>query len=279
MFVKRYIYQPLSIISGLLIATLVISLFLTLGNKTVAAPKKNLWKHWETFNPLSTKTIDHQTWQHILDKYARKNEYGIVLINYQHFDKKDHTRLNDYLWRMRQVNILEYNRAQQLAYWINLYNALIFKQVLHHYPISSTHTIDKYKPIIKIRGKAISLNDITNRIIRPIWNDPRILYTLHQACIGSPNLLVTAFNGHNNHELLNQAAHEFVNSLRAVHIIDGKLVTSKLYEWFREDFGDTDIEIIAHIKEFADPDLAHQLDGIDKISATTFNWHINDSAG
>ena len=45
--------------------------------------------------------------------------------------------------RLAALPISTYNRKEQRAYWINLYNALTVKVILDHYPVKS---IRKIKP-------------------------------------------------------------------------------------------------------------------------------------
>lgn len=244
------------------------------------------WQHWGTHDSLSKKTIDHTGWQTFLKKYVKTNNKGINTLDYQNIRENDRILLNDYIWRLSQLNISTYNQREQLAYWINLYNALVIKTVIDHYPIASINDIN-ISPrffaagpwrihLIHIENTPISLHDIQNHILRPIWHDPRIYYALNSASIGSPNLLKTAFTAKNTEKLLNKAAKDFINSLRGVHIINGKLVTSEIYQWHIDDFGGTDEQVIKHIKSFAKPPLQKQLQGINHITKTVFNWHLND---
>ena len=50
--------------------------------------------------------------------------------------------LKDYLKNMAQINIDNYNRDEQLAYWINVYNALTVQTVANYYPVSTIQEIN-----------------------------------------------------------------------------------------------------------------------------------------
>jgi hypothetical protein len=50
--------------------------------------------------------------------------------------------VDDYLAELSRTPIAQYSRAEQLAYWINLYNALTVRTVLRHYPVASIRDID-----------------------------------------------------------------------------------------------------------------------------------------
>jgi Protein of unknown function, DUF547 len=248
-------------------------------------PAKDLWKHWATYDPSSQKTIDHSLWQQFLKKYVHTDEHGVNLVNYANVSEDDFGQLNDYLWQLSQTDIVTYNRHEQLAFWVNLYNALVIKTILEHYPVSSIGDIN-ISPgffakgpwnanLIRIKNTSVSLNDILHRILRPVWNDPRIHFVLCYGAIGSPNLPLQALTADNANDLLTQATKTFVNSPRGAQVIGGQLVTSKLFTWYQDDFGNTPQATIDFIKTYANADLKAQLTNIKEISDTVFNWHIN----
>ena len=54
----------------------------------------------------------------------------------------DRKALAQYLDALAAVPISRYERDEQLAYWINLYNALTVKVILDHYPVDSIRDIN-----------------------------------------------------------------------------------------------------------------------------------------
>lgn len=246
---------------------------------------KTLWPQWEVNNPLSTETISHELWQDFLNRNVIINEEHINLVDYANFDQKDYDQLKQYIRHLSLINIDDYNRKEQLAYWINLYNALTVQTVANYYPIANIQEI-RISPglfnagpwganLIEVKNSRLSLDDINNRIIRPIWNDPRTHYTLNDATIGAPNLSKKVYQGSIIEEQLNNAAAEYVNSLRGVQVIEGKLITSKVYDWYEEDFGGTKQDVIKHLKQYAKEPLASQLKHVNTIESYIYNWHIN----
>ena len=102
--------------------------------------------------------------------------------------------------------ISRYGRAEQLAYWINLYNALMVRLVLEHYPIASIRDLGgRPGPVDRRaldraagrdrRRRRSSLSDIEHRILRPIWQDPRVLYALSCAARRLPEPAAGAVPG------------------------------------------------------------------------------------
>lgn len=268
------LWQALSLFMLLLIST-----------SSQATLHKNLWQKWLVFNPLSTKVINHQVWQDFLSQHIKTNNEGINLVDYPNLHTQDIKTLQNYIDEMSHINIEDYNRNEQLAYWLNLCNALTVSIIARYYPIDSIQEIDispglfSVGPwganLITISETALSLDDIFNRIIRPIWNDPRTLYAINDGSIGAPNLSKEAYTGINLATQLNRAASNYINSLRGAQIIDKQLIASKLYEWYIDDFGGKEEQVIMHLRLFAQPPLQKQLDMYKKINSYIYNWHLN----
>lgn len=222
-------------------------LMLLISGLANASFYKNLWPKWEVNNPLSKEVISHKLWQDFLNRRIVTNEENINLVDYAHMTQTDLNLLKDYLKSMSEVNIDNYNRDEQLAYWINVYNALTVQIIANYYPVTSIQEINispglfSIGPwganLITVKDTSLTLDDINNRIIRAIWNDPRTHYALSNGTIGAPNLSRKIYQGNLLEEQLNQAASNYINSLRGVNVIEGKLIISKLYDWYEEDFG------------------------------------------
>ncbi len=258
---------------------------LLLSNLSFASYTKSFWPMWFANNPLSTEVISHKEWQAFLDKRVLTNNEGINVVDYAHVSTEEKNLLKQYLQRLSEINIDNYNRKEQLAYWINLYNALTVDIVTKYYPVSSVQEINispglfSIGPwganLIKVTNTSLSLDDINNRIIRPIWSDPRTHYALNNASIGAPDLSKQVYIGSKIDNQLNQAASKYINSLRGVQVIEGKLIVSKIYEWYAEDFGGSVNDTIDHIKHFAKKNLLDQLKHINTIDSYVYNWHLN----
>ncbi|MCW8398875.1 DUF547 domain-containing protein [Legionella sp. PATHC038] len=260
-------------------------LMLLISGLANASFYKNLWPKWEVNNPLSNEVISHKLWQDFLNRRIVTNEENINLVDYAHMTQTDLNLLKDYLKSMSEVNIDNYNRDEQLAYWINVYNALTVQIIANYYPVTSIQEINispglfSIGPwganLITVKDTSLTLDDINNRIIRAIWNDPRTHYTLSNGTIGAPNLSRKIYQGKMLEEQLNQAASNYINSLRGVNVIEGKLIISKLYDWYEEDFGGSKQDIIFHLVQFAKEPLLSQLKHINTIDSYIYNWHIN----
>ena len=253
-----------------------------------AAPKAVLWDRWTAHDPASQSSIDHGLWADLLKGSVITGSDGINRFDYDKVAKEYGGQLDDYLKMLAAVPISDYSRAEQMAYWINLYNALTVRVIVDHYPVDSIRDIDISpgffsdgpwgKKLMTIEQETVSLDDIEHQILRPIWKDPRIHYAVNCASIGCPNLQPVPFTAAMLDSQLDEAAIEFVNHSRAVDVQDGRIKVSSIYEWFQEDFGGNDQGVIAHLKAYANPELAMKLEGLNRIHDDDYDWRLNDTS-
>ncbi|NIY77069.1 DUF547 domain-containing protein [Thalassospira sp. HF15] len=268
---------------------LVVLYVLILPGLADAAPKADLWPDWQAHDPKSTQVIDHGAWQDILDRYVTVLSPGETVFDYEAARREAHAQVAGYVDAMSMLAVSNLNRDQQFAYWVNLYNALTVKVVLDHYPVESIRDIDISpglfssgpwgKKLITVEGRALSLDDIEHRILRPIWKDPRIHYAVNCASIGCPALAPEAYEADKLEGQLDQAARGFINHPRAVaQAEDGAFVLSSLYDWYRDDFGKSDADFIDHLAQFAGPRLSATLSDVDafEVDEYHYDWALND---
>lgn len=253
-----------------------------------AAPKAELWERWTLNDPDATRVLNHGLWRDFLQRYVTQGEDGIARVHYADVSFEDGGMLRVYLDQLQRTPVSTLRPAEQLAYWINLYNAQTLKLVLDRYPVASIQAI-AISPgffakgpwgakLIKVEDQTLSLDDIQHRILRPIWRDPRVHYALACAALGCPDLAREAYTAANTETMLQEATRAYVNHPRGVRMEeDGRLRVSSLYVWFRSDFGDTDTEVIAHLLRHAEPPLAQALQNVRRIAGHAFDWTLNDA--
>ena len=246
--------------------------------------------NWDASNEANAERIDHGSWQSLLDRYLHVHRSGINRFDYAALkaNAKDTTGLADYLAHLQRLDPRNYSRAEQKAYWFNLYNALTVQVVLEAYPVNSIRDIsDSFlgglivsgpwaDVIAHVAGLDLSLDDIEHGILRPIYRDNRIHYGANCASLGCPNLLPTAFTGANTETLLDSGAREYVNHPRGVAFIDDdSIVISSIYDWYVEDFGGTEEGAIKHLIQYADQELAERLRGFEGTVEYDYDWGLN----
>jgi len=270
--------------SGLIICVVALGLFWWLNREQHRL--EQLADKWATSDENSQQLIDHSIWQGLLDDYLEsESEDGVNRFGYGDLDEEDLAQLNRYLEALRQIDVRIYRKSEQMAYWINLYNALTVQLVLENYPASSIREMGQSKlsigpwddPVFKIDGVDLTLNDIEHRILRPIWQDPRIHFAVNCASIGCPNLQPEVFTGNALEELLNVAAEEYVAHDRGAMWVDGTLVLSSIFDWYRSDFADDEAGLLSVLSHYLDGPKAEALIAYTGNIEYQYDWMLNDA--
>ncbi|MET4693515.1 DUF547 domain-containing protein [Endozoicomonas lisbonensis] len=265
-----------------IITSLLIYLGLMLSQPVFAAPESKYWGIWDKSDKASTKTIDHSAWSDLLSQYLKTYPDG-ALFAYSKVSKKDREKLQSYLASLTGLDPRRFNRKVQLAYWINLYNALTIELILKHYPVKSITKIGpwyKFGPwdekVAEVAGESLTLNDIEHRILRPIWQDKRIHYVVNCASKGCPDLADKAYTGATVEAMMSEAEKRFIQQDKGVDFIDGKLALSRIYEWYAADFGSRE-SLLRHIKENSQLAMATKIDKYKGELIYQYSWSLNDS--
>lgn len=209
---------------------------------------------------------DHSVFNELLSKYVGVNGF----VNYKGL-KNEESKLDSYLNSLTENYIKSsWSRNEKLAYWINAYNAYTLKLILKNYPLSSITDIDNGNPWdtkwINLGGKNLSLNNIENDIIRPTFNEPRIHFAVNCAAKSCPPLMNSAFVASKLDSQLESQTQKFLNNSNYNMITSSKVSVSKIFEWYKGDFGDLSTFINRYTKE----DTKNA-----KIAFNEYNWALN----
>jgi Protein of unknown function, DUF547 len=221
-------------------------------------------------NSVDTPKIafSHKIFNDLLKQHV--NSSGAV--NYKNL-KKDKTKLQEYLTLLsKNVPSKAANKKASLAYWINAYNAFTLKLIIDHYPLKKITDLDNGKPWdvkwIELGSKKYSLNNIENDIIRPQYKDARIHFAVNCAAKSCPPLANEAFTEANITKLLEVRTKSFINS-SANELTDGKATVSKIFDWYKDDFG----VVIDFINKYGKTKLAATA----TVDYKEYNWNLNDN--
>lgn len=259
-------------------------LLLCISPLALSAPAADKWNFWEAADNVNATTLDHSLWQDLLDKVLVEGNDGINRVSYRDIKGERKQQLNEYLQYLESIDPRDYSKAEQLAYWINFYNAATVKTVISKYPVKSIRNIgwslSGFGPwnddVATIAKQDVTLNDIEHRILRPYWEDYRLHFVLNCASIGCPNLLGTAFTAENVEQLLSEGAITYLKHKRGQRFEGNTLVLSSIFEWYGSDFGSDLEEMLETIAEIAPEEVA------DKIAEYTgdiryeYDWNLND---
>ena len=240
---------------------------------------------WQVSATTAAVEIDQTEWDTFLSRFIRTDTSGVNRLDYGSVTANDHDQLRGYISRLEQVNTKTLSPDQQLAFWFNLYNAKTVDLVLEAYPVDSILDIkDGFlrtgpwnRKVLQVNSQELSLNDIEHRIVRPVFDDPRIHYAFNCAAAGCPNLMPRAWRAETLEDDLDAAEEAYVNDPRGIRFdTNGHLTLSKIYTWFSEDFGNDEEEVLEELAVLASPELQDKLSGRTSVDRYDYDWSLND---
>ena len=195
---------------------------------------------------------------------------------------------------------------EQLAFWINAYNACMLKRVIEHYPIRKAgglhglknraagrpaNSVWQIKDVFtgdhcRVAGRERSQDEIEHEIIRPM-GDPRIHLAVNCAARSCPPLIDRAYLPETLVEQLDDRVRAFMMDPGHFDVTTGgdrsTLRVNKVLDWFKEDFGGNNEGIRAFFAEYADhaAEGHHRsalLDPDTKVEFFDYDWTLNDIA-
>ena len=99
------------------------------------------------------------------------------------------------------------------------------------------------------------------------------------ASYGCPNQSPTVFSAANTEALLDAAARAYVNHPRGVDFVDDDfLMISSIYDWYGEDFGNSQAGVLAHLIQHAEAELAARLKDFAGSVDYEYDWNLNQPA-
>lgn len=250
-------------------------------------PKSEITEHWQQYSPGSLIEVDHSAWEQLLKRHI-VGKQGINLFAYSSVTVADKNALKNYVEYLQTITVTGLERAEQFAFWVNLYNALVVQVVVENYPLESIQEISGglfsrgpwRQKLVYVEGINLSLDNIEHQILRPIFKDNRVHYAVNCASLGCPNLQTQAYTRANLEKLLDLAAGQYINHPRGVSFNNGKLVVSSIFDWYAEDFGDNDEQIIMYLIGFVEgamkAHLQDYLNGKKSIDKFQYDWSLNE---
>ena len=99
-------------------------------------PKPNFGLIGIQSNQANSQAIDHSEWQRVLDNNLVQQGSN-TLFDYSDIRPTDRQALLHYINTLTKLDPRQFNKNEQFAYWVNLYNAATVQLILDHYPITS----------------------------------------------------------------------------------------------------------------------------------------------
>lgn len=196
---------------------------------------------------------------------------------------KDSLQLNQYLKQLSDNPPQKaWSRDDQLAYWINAYNAFTLQLVIRNYPLKSIKDIGSKVKVpfvntpwdikfIRIGNEEFDLNNIEHDILRDKFKEPRIHFAIVCASVSCPKLLNEAYEGKQVQQQLEAQARDFINDKSRNKIAPNAAQLSQVFNWFRGDFTRQ-----GTLTEFLNRYSTVKINRNARITYLEYNWNLND---
>ncbi|MDF1794638.1 MAG: DUF547 domain-containing protein [Thalassobaculaceae bacterium] len=229
-----------------------------------SGPGRDVWRRTD---PGSKRVVDHRVWQVFLDRNTRDWPDGITRVDYARVSTADRELLEAYIREQAAIPVAALSRREQLAFWLNLYNALVVRLVLTHLIVRSPDDIETGGlfsrrpwdvPLVTVAGRDLSLEGIVGEALSPVFHDPRWHYGLCDGTLGAPSLRRQAFVGADVDRRLEDAAIDYIGHPRAVALSAGRPNSVRLNTLWRrnmDDFGGSIQGVFASIDLYAEAEL------------------------
>lgn len=241
------------------------------------------------FTSIFAQNPDHSIFTELMKQY---NFNG----NLDYKGLTEENKLDEYLSLLSKTDPESLEDDQEkIAFWINVYNAFTIKAIVDNYPVESINDLHTGGRIIGhifsttiwdddfivINNKNYSLNDVEHKILRKDFKEPRIHFAIVCASISCPKLRDEAFIASKLEAQLQDQANLFFND-ETKNRFDVKNKTahlSKILDWFEEDFGENDNEVLTFVSKYVNQKLSSEIrKNIEEwsIEYLDYNWDLND---
>jgi hypothetical protein len=236
--------------------------------------------------PAAAQPVSHAAFDRLLHAHVRSG-----LVDYDAFARS--AEFQGYLRALGAANPAGMSRDDQLAYWINSYNAFTIQLVNKHGERESIRNINRTlgivrgygpwnEPIVRAGGRTYTLDHVEQEILRKRLREPRIHFALVCAARGCPPLRGEAYTGARIEEQLDDQARLFLARTPAknrVDVANRTLYASRIFEFrdYERDFGGTPAAIGRYIARYLPDGAAKQLllSGDFRIRYTPYDWSLN----
>ena len=227
------------------------------------------------FSAFGAAPPDNSVYAGLLARHVKDG-----FVDYKGF-KAEEPLLDSYLASLEKVNPDELSRDDQLAFYINLYNAATIKLILTGYPgVTSIKDLGGFwgpwkKKFIRVNGKVLTLGQIEHKILRPRFRDPRVHFAIVCASKGCPPLRSEPYEGSRVGRQLDDVVSRYLNDPAKTYLKDDKLYVTRIFKWFSGDFTPDPISFILRYAKGPFRDAIAAKKGEIRIEYLDYDWSLN----
>jgi len=231
----------------------------------------------------NSSDFDHSKFDGVLTAHVKQGKVNYAALKYDE-------NFFAYLKALdaADLSVLQ-TREQQVAFWINAYNAYTLKLIVDNYPIKSIKDLSFLGTLIinspwkkrfcAVGGKVYTLDEIEHDILRDKLQETSVHFAVVCASNSCPVLRNEAYSATKvKAQLKNQTEAFLSDSLKNQFKWEGKtLYLSRIFDWYRSDFDQKYGSVTKFLSEYFTGEQKEWLaKGDVKIEYLDYDWSLNE---
>jgi hypothetical protein len=233
---------------------------------------------------------EHTEWTKVLAKHVAGDRLDYRALS------ADRATFDGYLAQLRAVSAADFasfGKEQQMAFWINAYNAHAVALVLTKYPVESIRDLGgvfssvwkkKFIDLTALhpsgKPERLSLDDIEHAILRPKFKDARLHAALNCASESCPRLRGEAFVARRLDAQLDEQCRLWLADTARNRFDPARkrAEVSAIFDWFEQDFARDAGSVRGWITKYAPPEHTAWLQAPtgSELRFLDYSWKLND---
>ena len=199
---------------------------------------------------LAAAPFDHSAWESVLHRFV--DDDGRVA--YKDLAAEGRGALDGYLRALANAQPDGWPSTEQIAFWVNAYNAMIVKAVLEGHTAESV--VGRYQLFsrfsLPIAGRACTPDYVEKTVLHAL-GESRVHFALVWASTSSPKLRRHAWVRETLDHDLEEEATRFVRDPRRNEILPGSsdVRVSMIFRWYADDFGANEDAVRRYVARYA----------------------------
>jgi len=187
----------------------------------------------------------------------------------------DPAELNVLVKYMETENLADKSAGYQKAFWMNAYNLTVIKSVVRKPGLKSPKDNRSFFSGEKhlVAGEMLTLDEIEHKMLLGEHKDERIHFGVVCAAEGCPSLASFSYHPDSiEHQIAAQTKKVF-NDGNFIRVDDSEKTVeiSKIFDWYKNDFEKTGMDIITYINQYLDMKIPVDY----KVTYYEYDWNLN----
>jgi hypothetical protein len=228
--------------------------------------------------------VDHRLYDDLLRVHVKNG-----FVDYDALARRP--ELGRYLDAMASVRPETLTEDEQIAYWINVYNAATLGMIIDAGERESIRNVHKTFAVLKLKGPwstpvvrvgsaRYSLDEVHHRKLRQQFGESRVVFALTCGALSCPPLRSEAYTGDKLVDQLNDQTRRFLRGNARWNGMEGRWFSrSPIIRTFADDFGEGKEDIGRWFAPYFEGRQREQLmTGAFSLRVTGFDWRLNSVA-